>query len=135
MNQHQQHNKATSWFKTSSHGMNAMLIACAMLGSSAAWAVDPSVKELRIGYQKSSINFAVAKEQKLYEKEFPNAKITWNEFPAGPQILEALAVGSVDIGVTGDTPPVYAQAANKPLYYIAYEAAKPLASAIVVPKN
>ena len=135
MNQHQQHNKATSWFKTSSHGMNAMLIACAMLGSSAAWAVDSSVKELRIGYQKSSINFAVAKEQKLYEKEFPNAKITWNEFPAGPQILEALAVGSVDIGVTGDTPPVYAQAANKPLYYIAYEAAKPLASAILVPKN
>ncbi|WP_228259997.1 sulfonate ABC transporter substrate-binding protein [Acinetobacter sp. ANC 4779] len=115
--------------------MNAMLIACAMLGSSTAWAIDPSVKELRIGYQKSSINFAVAKEQKLYEKEFPNAKITWNEFPAGPQILEALAVGSVDIGVTGDTPPVYAQAANKPLYYIAYEAAKPLASAILVPKN
>ncbi|OAL77183.1 sulfonate ABC transporter substrate-binding protein [Acinetobacter sp. SFB] len=135
MTQQQQDHKAITWFKTSSHGMNAMLIACAMLGSSTAWAIDPSVKELRIGYQKSSINFAVAKEQKLYEKEFPNAKITWNEFPAGPQILEALAVGSVDIGVTGDTPPVYAQAANKPLYYIAYEAAKPLASAILVPKN
>jgi ABC-type nitrate/sulfonate/bicarbonate transport system substrate-binding protein len=41
---------------------------------------------------------------------------TWNEFPAGPQILEALAVGSLDVGVTGDTPPVYAQAAGKPLY-------------------
>lgn len=135
MTQHQRNHKAITWFKTSSHGMNAMLITCAMLGSSTAWAIDPSVKELRIGYQKSSINFAVAKEQKLYEKEFPNAKITWNEFPAGPQILEALAVGSVDIGVTGDTPPVYAQAANKPLYYIAYEAAKPLASAILVPKN
>ncbi|WP_029768823.1 ABC transporter substrate-binding protein, partial [Acinetobacter sp. 528] len=35
----------------------------------------------------------------------------------------------------GDTPPVYAQAAGKPLYYIAYEAPKPLASAILVPKN
>ena len=53
MTQHQQDNKAITWFKTSSHGMNAMLIACAMLGSSAAWAVDPSVKQLRIGYQKS----------------------------------------------------------------------------------
>ncbi|WP_228146133.1 sulfonate ABC transporter substrate-binding protein [Acinetobacter sp. ANC 4648] len=112
-----------------------MFIGCAMLSSTAAWAVDPSVKQLRIGFQKSSINFAIAKQQKLYEKEFPNAKITWNEFPAGPQILEALAVGSLDIGVTGDTPPVYAQAAHKPLYYIAYEAAKPLASAILVPKN
>lgn len=51
------------------------------------------------------------------------------------QILEALAVGSIDVGVTGDTPPVYAQKHKKPLFYIAYEAAKPLASAILVPQN
>lgn len=100
-----------------------------------AWAADPTVKQLRIGFQKSSINFAIAKQQKLFEKEFPNAKISWNEFPAGPQILEALAVGAIDVGVTGDTPPVYAQAANKPFYYIGYEAAKPLASAILIPNN
>ena len=135
MTQHQQDNKAITWFKTSSHGMNAMLIACAMLGSSAAWAADPSVKQLRVGYQKSSLNLVIAKQQKLFEQEFPNAKISWNEFPGGPQILEALAVGSIDIGATGDTPPVYAQAGNKPLHYFAYETAKPLASAILVPRN
>ncbi|WP_425919008.1 sulfonate ABC transporter substrate-binding protein [Acinetobacter sp. TSRC1-2] len=135
MTQHQQHNKAITWFKTSSHGMNAMLIACAILGSSAAWAADPSVKQLRVGYQKSSVNLVIAQQQKLFEQEFPNAKISWNEFPGGPQILEALAVGSVDIGATGDTPPVYAQAGNKPLHYFAYETAKPLASAILVPSN
>ena len=135
MTQHQQDNKAITWFKTSSHGMNAMLIACAMLGSSAAWAVDPSVKQLRIGYQKASVNLVIAKQQKLFEQEFPNAKISWNEFPGGPQILEALAVGSIDVGATGDTPPVYAQAGNKPLHYFAYETAKPLASAILVPSN
>ncbi len=100
-----------------------------------AWAADPSVTQLRVGFQKSSINFAVAKQNQLLEKEFPNAKITWNEFPAGPQILEALAVGAVDVGVTGDTPPVYAQAAAKPLYYFAYEAAKPASSAILIPKR
>ncbi|WP_252152437.1 sulfonate ABC transporter substrate-binding protein [Acinetobacter terrae] len=115
--------------------MNAMLIACAMLGSSAALAVDPSVKQLRVGYQKASVNLVIAKQQKLFEQEFPNAKISWNEFPGGPQILEALAVGSIDIGATGDTPPVYAQAGNKPLHYFAYETAKPLASAILVPRN
>lgn len=135
MTQHQQDNKAITWFKTSSHGMNAMLIACAMLGSSAALAVDPSVKQLRVGYQKASVNLVIAKQQKLFEQEFPNAKISWNEFPGGPQILEALAVGSIDIGATGDTPPVYAQAGNKPLHYFAYETAKPLASAILVPSN
>ena len=32
-----------------------------------AWAIDPTVKELRIGFQKSSINFAIAKQQKLFE--------------------------------------------------------------------
>lgn len=135
MTQHQQDNKAITWFKTSSHGMSAMLIACAMLGSSTAWAADPSVKQLRIGYQKASVNLVIAKQQKLFEQEFPNAKISWNEFPGGPQILEALAVGSIDIGATGDTPPVYAQAGNKPLHYFAYETAKPLASAILVPSN
>ncbi|MFV5490374.1 sulfonate ABC transporter substrate-binding protein [Acinetobacter sp. ASP199] len=115
--------------------MNAVLVACSMLGSSAAWAVDPSVKQLRVGYQKASVNLVIAKQQKLFEQEFPNAKITWNEFPGGPQILEALAVGSIDIGATGDTPPVYAQAGNKPLHYFAYETAKPLASAILVQHN
>ncbi|NNH15109.1 sulfonate ABC transporter substrate-binding protein [Acinetobacter sp. ANC 4282] len=135
MTQHQQDNKAITWFKISSHGMNAMLIACAMLGSSAALAVDPSVKQLRVGYQKASVNLVIAKQQKLFEQEFPNAKISWNEFPGGPQILEALAVGSIDIGATGDTPPVYAQAGNKPLHYFAYETAKHLASAILVPRN
>ena len=133
MTQHQLHNKATPWFKTSGHGMHALLVACAMLGSNAAWAVDPSVKQLRVGYQKASVNLVIAQQQKLFEQEFPNAKITWNEFPGGPQILEALAVGSIDIGATGDTPPVYAQAGNKPLHYFAYETAKPLASAILVP--
>nr|WP_227518784.1 sulfonate ABC transporter substrate-binding protein [Acinetobacter sp. ANC 4169] len=115
--------------------MHALLVACAMLGSNAAWAVDPSVKQLRVGYQKASVNLVIAQQQKLFEQEFPNAKITWNEFPGGPQILEALAVGSIDIGATGDTPPVYAQAGNKPLHYFAYETAKPLASAILVPGN
>lgn len=135
MTQHLVQHKTSIRFNPRNRGMMTLLLACAMLSSTASWAVDPTVKKLRIGFQKSSINFAIAKQQKLYEKEFPNAKITWNEFPAGPQILEALAVGSLDIGVTGDTPPVYAQAANKPLYYIAYEAAKPLTSAILVPKH
>lgn len=130
---HYAQSNKNSWFKHLKYLVVMTSLSTAF--SSSVWAIDPSVKELRIGFQKSSINFAIAKQQKLFEQEFPNAKISWNEFPAGPQILEALAVGSLDIGVTGDTPPVYAQAAGKPLYYFAYEAAKPLSSAILVPKN
>ncbi|EPT0860583.1 aliphatic sulfonate ABC transporter substrate-binding protein, partial [Acinetobacter baumannii] len=47
--------------------------AVAVLGltiAAPAWAIDPTVKELRIGFQKSSINFAIAKQQKLFEQEF-----------------------------------------------------------------
>lgn len=47
------------------------------------------VKTLSIGFQKSSLNFLIAKQQKIFEQEFPNAKIEWREFPAGPQMLEA----------------------------------------------
>jgi len=94
-----------------------------------------AVKTLSIGFQKSSLNLLVAKQQKLFEQEFPNAKIEWREFPAGPQMLEALAVGAVDFGYVGNTPPIFAQAAAKPLSYVAYEVVAPTGQAILVHAN
>lgn len=98
-----------------------------------AHAADP--KQLRIGYQKGSLALVVLKESKHLEQRFKNTKITWVEFPAGPPLLEALAVGSIDVGSTGDSPPVFAQAAGKDLVYIAYESPAPEGSAVVVPKD
>ena len=83
--------------------------------------VTAPVKTLSIGYQKSSLNLLVAREQKLFEQQFPQAKIEWKEFPAGPQMLEALSVGAVDFGAVGNTPPIFAQAADKELSYVGYE--------------
>ena len=40
---------------------------------------------------------------------------TWTEFPGGPQLLEALNVGAIDFGTTGEAPPIFAQAAGAPL--------------------
>jgi sulfonate transport system substrate-binding protein len=68
----------------------------------------------------------------LLEKRLPSSKVTWVEFPAGPQLLEALALGSVDFGATGDAPPVFAQAANKDLFYVGAEPPKPDSSALLV---
>ena len=59
------------------------------------------VKTIAIGFQKSALNLLVARDEKLLEQQFPNAKIEWKEFPAGPQMLEALAVGAVDYGYVG----------------------------------
>jgi sulfonate transport system substrate-binding protein len=88
--------------------------------------------QLRIGFQKSAVNLVVLKQQGALEAKFPNAKVAWVEFPAGPQLLEALAVGSLEFGLTGDSPPVFAQAAGKELVYVGAEPPKPLSSAILV---
>ena len=93
------------------------------------------VKTISIGFQKSSLNFLVTREQKLLESQFPGAKIEWREFPAGPQMLEALAVGAVDIGAVGNTPPIFAQSAGKDLNYAAYEVYPGSSLGLVLPKT
>jgi sulfonate transport system substrate-binding protein len=107
--------------------------------TSSAWAqatgTGKPLTQLRIGYQKSAVNLVILKQQAVLEKRFPNAQIKWLDFPAGPQLLEALAVGSVEFGMTGDSPPVFAQAAGKDLVYAGAEPAKPESSAILVPKD
>ena len=112
------------------------LIAPIAAPSALAQAKDkPSTKpleQLRIGYQKSAVNLVILKQQGVLEKRFPNTKVSWIEFPAGPQLLEALSVGALEFGLTGDAPPVFAQAAGKDLYYVGAEPAKPESSAVLV---
>jgi sulfonate transport system substrate-binding protein len=88
--------------------------------------------QLRIGYQKAAVNLVILKQEGALEKRFPNARVQWIEFPAGPQLLEALAAGSLEFGLTGDSPPVFAQAAGKDLLYVGAEPPKPDSSAILV---
>lgn len=95
----------------------------------------PPLTQLRIGYQKSAVNLVILKQQGALEKRFPGVEIKWLDFPAGPQLLEALAVGSLEFGLTGDAPPVFAQAAGKDLVYVGAEPAKPESSAILVGKD
>ena len=87
---------------------------------------------LRIGYQKSAANLVIIKQQGWLEQRLPGTKISWIEFPAGPQLLEALAVGALEFGLTGDSPPVFAQAAGKDLLYVGAEPPKPDSSALLV---
>ncbi|WP_095056179.1 sulfonate ABC transporter substrate-binding protein [Pseudomonas sp. Irchel s3f7] len=93
-------------------------------------AADPAT--LRIGYQKGSIALLLAKEHGLLEKRFPQTAVQWIEFPAGPQMLEAINVNALDIGSTGDIPPLFAQAAGADLVYIGTEPPKPQAETILV---
>jgi sulfonate transport system substrate-binding protein len=87
--------------------------------SSRAQAQAP-VKEIRIGYQKSGV-LVIARQQAVLEKRFAGRQIgiKWIEFTSGPPLLEAMSIGSVDLGAVGDTPPIFAQAANANVVYVA----------------
>jgi sulfonate transport system substrate-binding protein len=100
----------------------------------AAWA-QPKSEMLRIGYQKSASLFVLQKAQGTLEKRLAalNVGVRWVEFPAGPQLLEGLNVGSVDVGYVGEAPPIFAQAAGANFVYVGVDPAAPEAEAIVVP--
>jgi sulfonate transport system substrate-binding protein len=88
---------------------------------------------LRIGFQKYG-NFVVLKAQGTLEKRLAvqGATVQWLEFPAGPQLLEGLNAGAVDVGTVGETPPIFAQAAGVDFAYIGNEPPAPKGEAIVV---
>lgn len=89
---------------------------------------------VRFGYQKSAI---LLKNKGVLEKRLQpqNVSVQWIEFPAGPQLLEAMNVGSIDFGHTGESPPIFAQAAGASLTYVAGIAPSPAGQAILVPQN
>ncbi|MFT7774780.1 sulfonate ABC transporter substrate-binding protein [Roseateles sp.] len=92
---------------------------------------------LRIGFQKSASLLTLQKSSGSLEKRLGalGVSVKWVEFPAGPQLLEGLNVGAVDVGFVGEAPPIFAQAAGAKFVYIGYDPAAPEAEAIVVPKD
>ena len=94
-------------------------------------------KAVRIGYQKAATILYSLKARGDLEKALTasGASVVWNEFPAGPPLLEAINSGSVDFGYTGEAPPVFAQAAGTPLLYVAYDPLSTKAEAVVVTKD
>ena len=83
-------------------------------------------KTIHIGFQKYGTLILLKTQGLLEEKLEPQGyTIEWTEFPAGPQLLEALNVGAIDFGTTGEAPPIFAQAAGAPLVYVGYEPPAP----------
>ncbi|PZM13061.1 aliphatic sulfonate ABC transporter substrate-binding protein [Rhizobium tubonense] len=98
-----------------------------LIGAAASVALLPEVRgasaatgpTLRIGWQKFGV-VALAKSTGALEKRFADKGVTieWNEFTSGPPILEAVGAGALDFGITGDVPPLFAQAAGGDLLYV-----------------
>ena len=106
----------------------------ALLGLAVA-AARPAVAAgaLRIGYQKNG-SLVILRRQGTLEALFAPRGVTvsWVEFPAGPPLLEALNAGVIDFGATGDTPPIFAQAAGADLLYVGAQPVRVDNQAIIV---
>ena len=121
-------------------GIGALVVAAATLITTflaMPVAQAQSKPELRIGYQKSASLFVLQKAQGSLEKRLAplGFGVKWVEFPAGPQLLEGLNVGAVDVGYVGEAPPIFAQAAGAKFIYIGNDPAAPQAEAILVTKD
>ncbi|MDR3639377.1 MAG: sulfonate ABC transporter substrate-binding protein [Isosphaeraceae bacterium] len=104
------------------------LVGCGTNGGDRAGGV------VRIGYQKAgTLNLLRLRGRLTPVVAKLGVVVEWVGFPAGPQLLEALNVGSIDYGHTGDAPPILAQAAGVPFVYVGYEPSRPHAEAILVP--
>jgi len=114
--------------------LRGLVVAALALG--VAGAAQASDKVVRIGFQKYGKLVLLKSKGSLEGKlKAIGYSVEWKEFPAGPQMLEALNVGAIDFGNTGETPPIFAQAAGAPLVYFAYEPPAPKGEAILVPPD
>ncbi len=75
-------------------------------------------KVVRMGYMTAG---DITRSRQVLEKRLNplGIKIEWAKFTAGPQLLEAMNVGSLDVGAVGETPPIFAQVTGIPFVYIA----------------
>ncbi|WP_353141003.1 sulfonate ABC transporter substrate-binding protein [Acinetobacter pragensis] len=124
--------KAKLWAKTI---VLSSAVAGAMMLSGCAKKEAETVT-LNIGFQKYGL-LPIIKERGTLEASLKEqgVNVKWVEFPAGPQLLEGLNVGSVSFGEAGEAPPIFAQAANSNLVYVANQPAAPKAEALIVQKD
>lgn len=91
---------------------------------------------LRLGYQKyGTLVYEKARHTLEPRLAAMGVTVTWTEFLGGPALLEAMGAGSIDFGITGDAPPIFAAAAGVPLVYVGVEPASPHSEGIIVPAH
>ncbi len=105
-----------------------MLDRRTLLLASAALTACAGRPRLRIGYQNGLL--LIAKARGDLDSV---ARVEWQAYASGPPLLEAMSVGGIDLGGTGDTPPIIAQSQGARIVYAAAQPVSGAAAAIVVP--
>src|SRR3954447_4123583 len=80
---------------------------------------------LRVGYQRFG-------GLSLVKARNAAPGVTWSLFESGPALTEALKAGAIDIGQTGEAPPIFAAAATIPFSVIGTSAPVPKGEAVLV---
>ncbi|MFN6570286.1 aliphatic sulfonate ABC transporter substrate-binding protein [Dendronalium sp. ChiSLP03b] len=78
---------------------------------------DIKTKVLNMGYQSAGDLF---RNRKVLEKRLEplGIEVKWLQFAQGPQLMEGMRAGRVDVGSVGETPPIFAQVAGSDLVYV-----------------
>ena len=81
---------------------------------------------LRIGYQRfGGLSLVKARG------DAPGG-VTWSLFDSGPALTEALKAGAIDMGQTGEAPPIFAAAAKTKFVVVGVGAPSPKSEAVLV---
>ncbi|WP_248965527.1 ABC transporter substrate-binding protein [Sphaerisporangium perillae] len=116
-------------------GLAAALAACAGTAGEdapAGSASGSSQVTLRVGDQKAGSQALLSAAGELDSLPY---KITWAQFTSGPPLLEAVNAGGVDLGAVGNTPPIFAAAANSKIAIVAASLQDVAGQAILVPSG
>ncbi|GIE94244.1 aliphatic sulfonate ABC transporter substrate-binding protein [Paractinoplanes rishiriensis] len=101
-----------------------MLAGCGSDDGDAAAGPGP----LRIGYQRfGGLSLVKARN------DAPG--VTWSLFESGPALTEAIKAGAIDLGQTGEAPPIFAAAAKTPFVIAATSEPVPQAEAVLVKQS
>ncbi len=114
--------------------LSAALLASPLAATARARAAG--ARTIRIGYQRYG-TLIILKHTGMLEAALAGTpdRVSWSEFAAGPQMLQAMQADAIDFGITGDAPPIFAQAASNRVVYVGHEPVAPFGEAIIVPAS
>jgi sulfonate transport system substrate-binding protein len=121
----------------------SLALACVLLAagcSKGASASDdgreggPTARVFRVIRPKQLTALSVLEKRGALEQALKplGVSVKWLEFAAGPQQLEAINAGELDLALTAESPPVFAQAADGPVVYLATQAPSGRATSCLV---
>lgn len=115
----------------------SVLAACSNdKDTSSANDTGDDLKTINIGYQKGN-TLHILKESGILDEaaKEKGLKVNWELFTHGNTLMEGIYAGAIHFGHAADGPGIFAQASNKPFYYVGADNPNPEGVGIVVLKK